>query len=97
MLHDDLAEDSARVDIFQSDIGVDGDLHVAVAEKLSDELVLAWAALEKESACGVPELVHCHPQPSRLVNPLRDLAAEQDVAFGASVLPWEQPVIVPTT
>src|SRR5262245_18691948 len=97
MLHDDLAEYFARMDIFQPDIGVDGGLHVAVSEKLSDELVLARAGLEKESACGVPELMHCHPQSGHLMNPLRDLAAEQDVAFGASALSREQPVIVAAT
>src|SRR5262245_59899555 len=97
MLHDDLAEDFARVDIFQPDIGVDGGLHVAVAEKLSDEFVLAWAALEMESACSMPKLVHRHPQPGCLVDPLRDLDAEPDVAFGTPTLPREQPVIVPAT
>jgi predicted TIM-barrel enzyme len=97
MLHDDLAEDFAGVDIFQPDIGVDGGLHVAVAEKLSDQLILTRTALENESACGVSELVHRHPQSGRLINPLRDLAAEQNAAFGASALPREQPVIVPAT
>src|SRR5262245_30930930 len=52
---------------------------------------------EKDSACGVPELMHCHTQSGHLMNPLRDLAAEQDVAFGASALSWEQPVTVPAT
>src|SRR5258708_12502116 len=69
MLHDDLAEDFARMDIFQPDIGVDCGLHVAVAEKSSDELVLAWAGLENESACGVPELIPSHSHPGLLINP----------------------------
>jgi len=49
MLHDDLAEDFARVDIFQPDIGVDGGLHVAMAEELPDKLVLARTGLENEA------------------------------------------------
>src|SRR5262249_309680 len=73
VLSDDLAEDFAGVDIFQPDVGVDGGLHVAVAEELSDELVLARAGLENESACGVPELMYCDPQPGRLINPVCDL------------------------
>src|SRR5262249_12723577 len=97
MLHDDLAEDFARMDIFQPDIGVDCCLHVAVTKKSSDELVLARPGLENESACRVPELMHCHAQPSRLINPLRDLTAEQGVGFGTSALSREQPVIVPAT
>src|SRR5215813_11291307 len=97
MLHDDLAEDFARVDVFQPDIGVDGGLHVAVTEKLSDELVLARAGLENESACGVPELMNRHPQPGGLINPVFDLAAEQAASLGASALPREQPVIVAAT
>ena len=84
-MSDDLAEDFAGVDIFQPDVGVDGGLHVAVAEELSDELVLARAGLENESACGVPELMYCDPQPGRLINPVCDLAAEQDTGFGAAV------------
>ena len=91
----DLAEDFARVDIFQSDVGIDRSLNVAVAEKSSDELVLPGAALEDESACCVPELMHGHPQPRRPINPLCDLAAQQGAAFGAPVLPQEQPVIFP--
>ena len=92
-----MSVDLARVDILQTDVGVDRGLDVAVAEKLSDDLVLARAGLEKESACGVPELMHRHPQPGRLVDPLRDLATQQDVAFCASVLTREQPVLVPAT
>src|SRR5262245_50178778 len=92
MLHDDLAEDFARVDVFQPDIGVDGRLYVAVAEKSPDKLILARPMLENNCACGVPELMHCHPQSSPLINPSRDLATEQDAAFGASVLSREQPV-----
>ena len=61
-----------------------------MAEKSADELVLARTALENESACGVPELMHCHPQSGLPVNPLGDLAAEQGVAFGACALPREQ-------
>ena len=60
-----------------------------------EQVVTARAALENQGACGVSKLMHCHPQPGRLINPLRDLAAQQDVAFGTSVLPREQPVIVP--
>jgi hypothetical protein len=41
--------------------------------------------LENNCACGVPERMHCHPQSGPLINPLRDLATEQDAAFGASV------------
>ena len=58
MLHDDLAEDFARVDVLQADVGIDRGLHVAVSEKLTDELVLTWSMLEDDCACGVPELVH---------------------------------------
>src|SRR5262249_23813254 len=97
MLHDDLAEDFARVDVLQADVGFDRGLHVAVAKKLPDDLVLAWPTFEKNCACGVPELVHCDPQPGSLINPVCDLAAEQGAGFGAAVLPREQPVIVPAT
>ena len=95
MLHDDLAEDLARLDVLQADIGIDRGLHVAVTEKLPDELVLARPALEDESARGMPELVHRHPQSRRLVDAIGDLAAERDLALGASALPREQPVLVP--
>src|SRR5262249_42586760 len=92
--HDEFAEDLAGADVLLPDVGVDCCLHVAMAEKLSDELVLAGAGLENESACGVAELMYCHPQPGRLINPLRDLAAEQGARFGARALPRKQPVIV---
>src|SRR5262245_40349737 len=97
MLHDDLAEDFARLEVLQTDVGIDRGLHVAVAKKLSIELVLAGAGLENENACGVSELMHCHPQPGCLINPLRDLAAEQGARFGACALPRKQPVIVAAT
>jgi hypothetical protein len=97
VLPDDLAEDFARADVLQADVSIHRGLHVTVTEKLADELILARSGLENESACGVPELMHCYPQSGRLINPLRDLAAEQDAGFGASALPREQPVIVPAT
>src|SRR5262245_66206701 len=93
MFHDDPAEDFARVDIFQPDIGVDGGLHVAAAKKSSDELVLARPGLENESACRVPELMHRHTQPGRPVTPLRALTAEHGVGFGAACFPLKHTVI----
>src|SRR5215216_5160010 len=66
-----------------------------MAEQPPDQLVLARAALENESTGGVPELVHGHPQPRRLVDAIGDLAAERDLTLGASTLPGEQPILIP--
>jgi hypothetical protein len=65
-----------------------------VAEDLLDKLVLAWPMLEGDCACRVPELMHRRPQSGHLINPVCDLAAEQDAGFGAAALPREQLVIV---
>ena len=68
-----------------------------MTEQLSDQLVLAGAVLEKQSASSVPELMNRHPQPRLPVNHLGDLAAEQNVTFGATMLTGEQPVFVPSS
>jgi hypothetical protein len=97
MLHHDLAEDLARLNGLQADIGIDRGLNAAVTENASDEFVLAGPALEDESRGGMPELVHGHAHSSRLVDALGDLAAERDLPFGASSLPREQPVLIPAS
>jgi hypothetical protein len=76
MLHDDLAEDFAGLDVLQSDIRIDRGLHVAVAEETPDQFVLARPALQNYGTGGVPELVHRQPQPCAPVDALADLAAE---------------------
>jgi hypothetical protein len=53
--------------------------------------------LEGDCACRVPELMHRRPQSGHLINPVCDLAAEQDAGFGAAALPREQLVIVAAT
>lgn len=95
MFHDDLAEDLARLDVLQANIGIDRGLHVAVTQKLPDEFVRARPPLKNQSTGGMAELVHRHPKARRLVDSLGDLAAERDFAFSAPALPREQPVLVP--
>ena len=73
MLHDDLAEDFARLDALQADIGAHGRAHVTMAENSSDQFVFARSAHENESTSGMPELMYRHPQSRCLKNALGDL------------------------
>src|SRR5262249_54560793 len=95
VLHHDLAENFARLDVLQADICSDRGLHVAVAENLSNELVLTWPALQDDCTGGVPELVHRHAQPGSLYDALRDLATERGIGLGITPLAWKQPFLVP--
>ena len=74
MLHDDLAENFARLDTLQADIGAHGRAHVTMAQNSSDQFVVAWSAHENESTGGMPELMYRHPQSRCLNNAVGDLA-----------------------
>ena len=41
MLHHDLAEDLARLNVLQADVGIDRGLHIAMTEDASDKFVFA--------------------------------------------------------
>jgi hypothetical protein len=65
-----------------------------MSEESSDQFVLAWPALQNDSTGGMTELVYRDPQPCTLVDALANLAAERDLALGASALPRKQPIFV---
>jgi hypothetical protein len=85
MLQYDLAEDLARLNILQADIGIDRRLHVAVTENAPDELVLARPTLEDDSRRGMPKLMHGDADTSRLMDTFGDLSAERNLAYIAVV------------
>ena len=86
---DHFAEDRARLDALQADIGVDRSLHAAVREQLSQQFIFTGPMFEDDGAGSMPELVHRYPQSGCLVNSISDLAAEADFLLGAASLSRE--------
>jgi hypothetical protein len=84
LLHHDLAEDLARLNVFEAGIRVDRGLHVPVSEKPPEKLELARSMLENDRSGSVAELVDRYAQPYLLLDAVGDLTGKRHLALGAA-------------